>query len=87
MRTWLFQVSRPSLAVYPRRLTDETPGAPFLLGLVCGQRWTDGGKEESKKTVLERRASFPLAPPVWLQQAGSLCSFRQVVVSSSAGDS
>lgn len=37
--------------------------APFLLALVRGQRWTDGGKEESKTTLSERRAPLPLAPP------------------------
>ena len=37
--------------------------ASFLLGLVRGQCWTDGGKEESKTTLLERTASLPLAPP------------------------
>ena len=37
--------------------------APFLLALVRGQRWTDGGKEESKTALLERRAPLPLAPP------------------------
>ena len=61
MRTWLFQVSRLSLALCPRRLTEEKPEGSLSFGLVHGQRWTDAGKEESSKTVLERRVSLPLA--------------------------
>lgn len=60
MRTWLFQVSRPSLAVYPRRLTDETPGGSLSFGSglwAALDRWREGGEQENG---LGEESVFPL---------------------------
>lgn len=50
MRTWPFQVSRLSLALYPRRLTDETPEGSLSFGFgswAALDRWREGGEQDS----------------------------------------
>lgn len=50
MRTWLFQASRLSLALCPRRLTEETPEGSLSFGFglwAALDRWRGGGEQEN----------------------------------------